>query len=677
MAAAALDARWLCSAVARRWAEHCLAARLCPQVKELQAAILAGDWSAATKHVGRLELPSEQALQEARFIILEQAFLEALQAGQPGAALACLREQLAPLAVNHARLHQLAAALMGGGAGAAQLLAAAAADGGSADGEGSAAAGSVEALAASRHVVLRRLQVPRRDEGPCLCLPCADATWGVCISFHPPPGCHPLPVSTPAPCPAATAMCQAVIPPDLLLPERRLEELVEQALSAQLAACTFHNAPGARPSLLADYSCGTEQIPTCTTQVRAGLGGPPLHARAEQPLQRALSWVQAGAGASCLHPPCTHFPTRFIRCTQVLLDHADEVWHLAFSHSGTMLASCGKDHTALIWDVERRPPAAASAADAAASPSGASPRGGGGVSGEGAATVVRRHVLRGHAGHVAFLCWSPDDSKLATCGECCLAVAVAGGMGVVGGAACLCLLPPPSPPLLLPPPLPPLTELPALPLPLSGVDGLRLWDVASGRCLATLHHHKDPVRPSATGVASLPAGVPARLPCCGTAAAACPSTYPATHLQPTRQPRRSPAPPGFRTGSGWSRDPTTSSCEPAAWAAAREAACLAGRLDGACLLAHAAACTKPCLMHAMQPAADADAPCRCIVDLSGAVQRSWRIQRVQEVLVAKGGRYVLVRRAGTLVRGEGADCHRAPALPACRSGPFMTHPSQR
>ena len=33
---------------------------------ELQAAILAGDWAAATKHVARLELPSSQALQVGR-----------------------------------------------------------------------------------------------------------------------------------------------------------------------------------------------------------------------------------------------------------------------------------------------------------------------------------------------------------------------------------------------------------------------------------------------------------------------------------------------------------------------------------------------------------------------------------------------------------------------------------
>lgn len=142
-------------------------------------------------------------MQEAKFIILEQAFLEALHAGDSAAALACLREQLAPLGVNPERLHQLAACLMCG-AGPAALPQPSGWQG--------------EPPCDARHQVLRRLQV--------------------------------------------------VIPPEVMLPERRLEELVEQALVAQIDACCFHNTPAARPSLLSDYTCGTEQIPTCTTQVR-------------------------------------------------------------------------------------------------------------------------------------------------------------------------------------------------------------------------------------------------------------------------------------------------------------------------------------------------------------------------------------------------------------------------
>ena len=102
------------------------------------------------------------APQEAKFIILEQAFLEALQRRDSAAALACLREQLAPLGVHPERLHRLASRLMGGSDGGGELLAATAADGSSSDSEsggGDAATDGAAALAASRPAVLRRLQV--------------------------------------------------------------------------------------------------------------------------------------------------------------------------------------------------------------------------------------------------------------------------------------------------------------------------------------------------------------------------------------------------------------------------------------------------------------------------------------------------------------------------------------
>lgn len=71
---------------------------------------------------------------------------------------------------------------------------------------------------------------------------------------------------------------------------------------------------------------------------------------------------------------------------QILDTHRDEVWHVQFSHSGTMLASASKDTTALIWRV-----------DSLGEP-------------------ILMHTLAGHEKAVAFLTWSPDDSRILTCG---------------------------------------------------------------------------------------------------------------------------------------------------------------------------------------------------------------------------------------------------------------------
>lgn len=73
------------------------------------------------------------------------------------------------------------------------------------------------------------------------------------------------------------AVLQEVVPPEVMLPERRLEVLVGQALQSQLASCPFHNAQPAAISLLHDFQCGREQIPTCTTQVQPSLASASTH----------------------------------------------------------------------------------------------------------------------------------------------------------------------------------------------------------------------------------------------------------------------------------------------------------------------------------------------------------------------------------------------------------------
>jgi len=61
---------------------------------------------------------------------------------------------------------------------------------------------------------------------------------------------------------------QNLLPPTILIPEKRLEHLVEQALILQREACMFHNSLDREMSLYSDHHCGKTQIPSRTLQVR-------------------------------------------------------------------------------------------------------------------------------------------------------------------------------------------------------------------------------------------------------------------------------------------------------------------------------------------------------------------------------------------------------------------------
>ncbi|KAL5716214.1 WD repeat-containing protein 26 [Ranunculus cassubicifolius] len=94
---------------------------------------------------------------------------------------------------------------------------------------------------------------------------------------------------------------QKLLPPAVMVPERRLEHLVEQALDVQRETCFFHNSLDTEMSLYTDHQCGRDQIPSQTLQV--------------------------------------------------LQEHSDEVWFLEFSHDGKYLASSSNDGSTIIWEV--------------------------------------------------------------------------------------------------------------------------------------------------------------------------------------------------------------------------------------------------------------------------------------------------------------------------------------
>ncbi|KAK2635143.1 hypothetical protein Ddye_029935 [Dipteronia dyeriana] len=95
---------------------------------------------------------------------------------------------------------------------------------------------------------------------------------------------------------------QKLLPPSIVIPEKRLEHLVESALDVQRDSCAFHNTRDRDLSLYLDHQCGRNRIPSQTLQI--------------------------------------------------LEAHSDEVWFLQFSHDGKYLASSSKDQSAIIWEIK-------------------------------------------------------------------------------------------------------------------------------------------------------------------------------------------------------------------------------------------------------------------------------------------------------------------------------------
>ncbi|CAN6974001.1 hypothetical protein Bca4012_000412 [Brassica carinata] len=93
-----------------------------------------------------------------------------------------------------------------------------------------------------------------------------------------------------------------LLPASVMVPEKRLECLVENSLRIQRDSCVYHNTLDSDLSLFSDHQCGKHQIPS--------------------------------------------------RTVQILESHTDEVWFLQFSHNGKYLASSSKDQTAIIWEIK-------------------------------------------------------------------------------------------------------------------------------------------------------------------------------------------------------------------------------------------------------------------------------------------------------------------------------------
>ena len=115
----------------------------------------------------------------------------------------------------------------------------------------------------------------------------------------------------------------------------------------------------------------------------------------EHRLVQLLDQIKQSQVSKCLyHNPSTplslftdhmcdrnEFPLQTIK---TLDEYEGEVWAVEFSHNGKLLAVCGSLHTVLIYDTS---------------------------------SWEIRHRLPDHTDSVVCLAWSPDDTKIITCGN--------------------------------------------------------------------------------------------------------------------------------------------------------------------------------------------------------------------------------------------------------------------
>jgi hypothetical protein len=195
-----------------------------PQAASLRQGVLSGDWTQADDALDGLS-PRDgdaDAHLAARWLLRRQKLVEVLQGGDLAAALALLRSDLAPLPVPPAALHATAAVL----------------------------------LCTSPEQLVHALAE-------------ADSSWGMLQSASP---VDAAPVGVEQARAQVLARITRLLSPADVVSPRRLEALLEQALQAQVQGCLFHNQPlhAVRPSLLRDYTCGPEHLPTvCCAVLRA------------------------------------------------------------------------------------------------------------------------------------------------------------------------------------------------------------------------------------------------------------------------------------------------------------------------------------------------------------------------------------------------------------------------
>lgn len=143
---------------------------------------------------------------------------------------------------------------------------------------------------------------------------------------------------------ALLSRIQSFLPSHIMLPPKRLERLLDQALKLQLANCLYHCRSDGTYTLLRDHVCNRNEFPRHCTQIL-------------KHHQDEVWCIQFSSNGKYLASASKDKQIIIWNCetwTQlyVLKGHEDSVSFLAWSPDGSLLATCGNDCRVILWDIK-------------------------------------------------------------------------------------------------------------------------------------------------------------------------------------------------------------------------------------------------------------------------------------------------------------------------------------
>lgn len=163
----------------------------------------------------------------------------------------------------------------------------------------------------------------------------------------------------------------AYLPPSVMLPPRRLQTLLRQAVELQRDRCLYHNTKLDSNldsvSLLVDHVCSRYMPPPslsyqlfCPINICLDLCFLwysllvivfllQFSCSCQITFISAMGYTTDGPSEISLFISRKQFPCY---TQQILTEHCNEVWFCKFSNDGTKLASGSKDTTVIIWQVD-------------------------------------------------------------------------------------------------------------------------------------------------------------------------------------------------------------------------------------------------------------------------------------------------------------------------------------